>query len=359
MPVPTKNKSTSRPRAIVLTRLSALGDVALTIPAVYDLCMARPDRLVVVVTRPWMTAMMANPPANLRTVGAELNGRHKGIAGMTRLGRELRREYDIEAFVDLHDVLRTKVLRTDMRLHGVPVTVIDKGRSDKRRLVRLGADEYARQGLPALPSTVDRYRDAIARAGYTDIPRRFRSLFPTMPRSTTTRIGIAPFAAHPGKKYHADRMAETIRRLATRPDTEIYLFGAGADETRTLDSWSAARPNIINMAARRAGLRAEMELMAGLDVMLAMDSGNLHLAAVAGTPRLVSIWGATHPAAGFTPFRPDDPAYTSTILQTRLDCRPCSIYGNRPCRRLDPNDSRPCLTPITPDTILQTLNTLL
>lgn len=356
MPEAKKNK----PRAIVLTRFSALGDVAMTIPPVYDLCMARPDRVVVVVTRTWMGAMMANAPSNLRVVGADLNGRHKGPLGMVRLARELAHDYDIEAFIDLHDVLRTRILRAAMRLQGVPVTIIDKGRRAKRQLVRMGADAYSREGGEPLPATIDRYRDAIDRAGYRDIRRRFTALYPPTAPDGTCRIGVAPFAAHEGKVYPLDKMAEVVRLLADRPDTTIYLFGAGPSETAILDEWAAGRPNIINMAARKAGLRAEMELMATLDTMLAMDSANMHLAAVAGTPRLVSIWGATHPAAGFTPFRPS-PAnggfasgcerlreYTHTIIQTDQPCRPCSIYGNRPCRYPSP---RPCLATISPTTI--------
>ncbi|MDE6541614.1 MAG: glycosyl transferase family 1, partial [Muribaculaceae bacterium] len=67
-----------------------------------------------------------------------------------------------------------------------------------------------------------------------------------------------------------------------------------------------------------------------LDCMLTMDSGNMHLAAIAGTPTL-SIWGATHPYCGFAAWRQSD----ADTIQLPVPCRPCSVFGNRPCRRRD------------------------
>ena len=87
--------------------------------------------------------------------------------------------------------------------------------------------------------------------------------------------------------------------------------------------------------------------MSHLDVMLSMDSGNMHLAAIAGCP-VVSVWGATHPFAGFAPWKqsPDD------VVQADLPCRPCSAYGNKKCYRGD----FACMRMITPEMIVATLN---
>ncbi len=67
--------------------------------------------------------------------------------------------------------------------------------------------------------------------------------------------------------------------------------------------------------------------MRGLRVMLTMDSGNMHLASLVGT-RVVSIWGATHPFAGFLGFGQSE----DDCIQRDLPCRPCSIYGNKACK---------------------------
>ena len=100
----------------------------------------------------------------------------------------------------------------------------------------------------------------------------------------------------------------------------------------------------MGAVGRTSVLAAELELMRGLDVMLSMDSANMHLASLVGT-RVVSVWGATHPYAGFLGWgqRAED------CVQKDLPCRPCSIYGSKPCRY---GDYR-CLNSITPEEIVK------
>ena len=101
----------------------------------------------------------------------------------------------------------------------------------------------------------------------------------------------------------------------------------------------------VDDVKRLADMAAEMKLMASLDVMLAMDSSNMHLAAL--TPvRLLTLWGATHPLGGFLPWGRD----AGICLQRDLPCRPCSIYGAKPCRL---GDLR-CMD-ISPDEIVERL----
>ena len=70
----------------------------------------------------------------------------------------------------------------------------------------------------------------------------------------------------------------------------------------------------------------ELVLMSHLNVMLTMDSANMHLASLVHVPT-VSVWGATHPYAGFGGFQ----VKGSEVIQLPLECRPCSIYGKTPC----------------------------
>ena len=94
----------------------------------------------------------------------------------------------------------------------------------------------------------------------------------------------------------------------------------------------------------------ELALMSHLDVMLAMDSGNMHLASLVGTP-VVSVWGATHPYAGFMGWGQSE----KNAVQISLPCRPCSIFGNKPCIRGD----YACLRQITPNQIIEKVESLL
>jgi ADP-heptose:LPS heptosyltransferase len=87
--------------------------------------------------------------------------------------------------------------------------------------------------------------------------------------------------------------------------------------------------------------------MSFFDAMISMDSANMHLAALVGT-RVVSIWGATHPFCGFMGWR----QRKEDAVQLDMVCRPCSVFGNRPCRRGDFH----CMYGISPERIIQTLD---
>ena len=61
--------------------------------------------------------------------------------------------------------------------------------------------------------------------------------------------------------------------------------------------------------------------------MISMDSGNAHLAAMLGV-KVITLWGATHPFAGFKPFdQPLENCITSD--RDKYPLLPTSIYGNK------------------------------
>lgn len=141
-------------------------------------------------------------------------------------------------------------------------------------------------------------------------------------------IGIAPFAAHKGKIYPLDRMEKVVQLLKEKqPDCHIYLFCGKGEELELMQKWAKKYDLIV---ATGEGIRADLEKMKKLDVMISMDSGNMHLASIVGL-RVVSIWGATHPYAGFLGWGQK----MEDCIQKDLPCRPCSIYGNKPCLRGD------------------------
>ena len=78
-----------------------------------------------------------------------------------------------------------------------------------------------------------------------------------------------------------------------------------------------------------------------------MDSANMHLASLVGT-KVVSIWGGTHPYAGFLGWNQKE----SDCVQLDLPCRPCSVYGNKPCFRSD----YACMNGIVPELIIDKLS---
>ncbi len=115
------------------------------------------------------------------------------------------------------------------------------------------------------------------------------------------------------------------------------------EEQRLAADLAAKRDNIVSVIGTM-NLGDELNLMANLDVMLTMDSVAMHMGSLVGTP-VVSVWGATHPYAGFYGLG-QDPTHA---VQLPLECRPCSVGGNKPCQY---GDYR-CLVGIAPETIVE------
>ena len=78
--------------------------------------------------------------------------------------------------------------------------------------------------------------------------------------------------------------------------------------------------------------------------MVSMDSSALHMSSLVGVP-VVSVWGATHPFAGFYGFGQDP----SLAVQLDMACRPCSVYGNKPCLY----GTYACMSGIPPEAIVE------
>lgn len=336
--------------AVVAMRLSALGDVAMTIPALYDAALASPGQRFVMVTRSAFKGIFLDLPANLTVVGIDPHAEHyRGVKGMWRLFRELRRDYGMTCFIDLHDVLRSKMIRLFCRLAGIRRSVIDKGRADKKRLTRDGHKMME----PLRPMT-QRYRDTFLRAGLP-CPESFAGYEKPVPGSKAAEItgnhsagehlvGIAPFARHRGKIYPTELMEQVVAGLMADPSVRIILFGGGGDEAATLSAWAEKYgQRVMSLAGKKLGFEVELGVMSLLDCMVSMDSGNMHLASLAGTS-VVSVWGATHPYVGFGGWRQD----ASGCVQLPLECRPCSVFGDKPCKS---GDYR-CMTGIAPEVII-------
>lgn len=337
---------------MLAARFSAIGDVAMTVPVLYSACRCYPQLRFVMLTRPSMVPIFACAPSNLTVLGIDVKSdTYSGPGGMRRLAAEMRREYSPAVFIDLHDVLRTRLLALFLRLHGVPCTHIDKARSKRRALTR-----RSNKVMLPLTGSRDRYAAAFARAGLP-LKEMFDGLYggrcaaPAEAYATITApkpageswIGIAPFAAHEGKVYPPELMEQVVSALAARPHTRIFLLGSAGSEQDTLSAWAEKYPAATCLAGKRYGFAAELALFNHLDCMLSMDSANMHLAAIASTPT-VSIWGATHPYCGFTAWRQTD----NDFIQLPVPCRPCSVFGNKPCLRGD----LMCLRAIRPDAVI-------
>jgi ADP-heptose:LPS heptosyltransferase len=337
------------PKHILVIRFSAMGDVAMTVPAIKNLLQQHPDLHISFVSNAFF-APLFEALERVHFYPADLKGKHNGIAGLYRLFRELKMNR-FDAIMDLHNVLRSQVLRSFFKLTGYKIFVIDKGREEKKVLARREHKVFRQ-----LTSTHQRYAEVFRKAGLAvelnaaapiftkqALPVSIQSFF----HEDKKVIGVAPFAQHEEKMYSLERMKEILKLLAV--NNNILLFGGGKYETDVLQEWEKEIANVFAVAGKFP-FKEELAIISNLDLMLSMDSANMHLASLYKVP-VVSVWGATHPFAGFYGWGQDE----KNIVQIDLECRPCSVFGNKPCFRGD----HACMQWISIDNITQKIASLL
>lgn len=304
-----------------------MGDVAMTVPVLRVLSQTYPELKITVLSRPFFKSFFEKIP-NLDFLEADVYGKHKRF-GLITLAKDAK-ELGIDAVADLHNVIRSKIITKYLKFKGLKTATIDKGRAEKKVLI---ASEG--KNISQLKTTHQRYADVFEKLGFPiDLkqfvaPPRMR-LVPKLNGligvESKKLIGIAPFAAYKSKMYPLSLMAEVIRELDETDKYRIFLFGGGKKEIEKLQKLENPFTNVTNGAGKLT-FEEELALISNLDLMLSMDSGNGHLAAMYGVP-VVTLWGVTHPFAGFVPFNQPE---SNQLLADRAQYPmiPTSVYGNK------------------------------
>ena len=302
---------------ILAYRFSAFGDVAMTMPVFREFLEQNPDVEIVMVSRNNFQSLFADIP-NVIFHGIDLDD-YKGFLGVRRLGKELLKQYNPDYIADLHDVIRSKILDKIYSRKGLKVFKINKGKEEKEKLT----DVWDLDKIQ-LKKTVERYADVFRDMGFKlELSHQLR------PKTNQkSGIGFAPFAQHKGKMLPLEKSFELVKILSKKHT--IYFFGGGKKEIETLENWEKQIPNTKSLAGK-LNLSEELDKISQLEVMISMDSANMHLASIVGT-RCVSVWGATHPYAGFLGF---GQAENDVVQINDLTCRPCSVFGDKECYRGD------------------------
>lgn len=292
----------------------------MAVPLVRALAEQYPDLDITMLSRRnWEPLFRAMPP-NVHFYGADLKHHHFGREGLDLLLRDIDyRSFDVVA--DLHGVLRSDYLTLRMHLAGIKTRRIQKNKPSRLWL----RSRFNRHKRP-LPRMSDRYKRVFARLGY---PIADTVIIPPAAPVERKNIGIAPFAAHKGKIYPLAKMEQVVAVLGdimAQRGEAVLLFGAGPSEKATLDHWERKYKGVTSMVGKYA-LDEDVRLMSTLRLMLTMDSGNMHLASLAGT-KCLSIWGATDRKMGFSAYGQTE----ADCICRDLPCRPCSTYGDTPCR---------------------------
>ncbi len=332
-------------------RLSAMGDVVLTVPIVREV--ARYNR-VIVLTKPLFRDFFLGIQ-NVVVISADTSGAHKGLMGLFRLYHAIESNEKIDLVLDLHNVIRSRILSVIYRISGRKVFTIDKGRKAKKRFIRKPEQDD-------LIHTTERYRRVFDIAGIktgnplmtafviSDKERAFANNYLSGPEFQNKKlIVVAPFAKHLTKQWPISLMKVLLSDLAQTGKVHTFLLG-GKNEKESLSDLAAGLDNTTVLAGELT-IRQELATMSMMDVMISMDSSNLHMAAVSGI-KTISLWGGTHPGIGFGPIGSQSHSIIQIPLE-EIECRPCTIYGKGDCR-LKENKFK-CLYYIRPQMILDEL----
>lgn len=312
-----------------------MGDVAMLFP-VLRAVLAQNNLEITLLTRPQFAPIFSSI-TQLNVVSVDLKNTYSGLAGLWALAKRiqsLRPDY----FLDLHDVLRTKIIRSFLGILGVSATKFDKGRAEKKRRVSHFDPEAS-----WLSSTHQRYAEAFRVLGAEvdlesvvlepltdggssdDTSNPVQSFLNAIHTKDGALIGLAPFAAYPGKTYPLDCSKALCAALTSRGH-QVLLFGAPGAEAEALAQLAQDQKK-AHLVAGKWTFNQELELIGRLNLMIAMDSSNGHLAANFGLP-VITLWGATHPSLGFTPFGQSKNRQLCADRQ-QYPKLPTSVYGNK------------------------------
>ncbi len=330
------------PKHMVIIRFSALGDIAMTVPVVKNLLQQNPSLRVTFVSVPFVKPFFVGIE-RLDFFAADIKKEYKGVLGIWKLARHIKKQVAFAAVADLHDVLRTKLLRFFL---GKETAIINKGRKEKKELTRA-----ANKKLRPLKTGFQRYAAVFEELGfllhlniekgYLNLPTD-ESLLP-FKKDKAVLIGLAPFAKHNAKMYPLDKMFKVVQLLTQNDNVKLLLFASKA-ELPLIEYWPAQAKNVFIMAGK-LNLDQELNVISQLNAMISMDSANMHLASLFGVP-VISIWGGTHPFLGFYGW---GQSYDN-ILQTDLPCRPSSVFGNKDC---PVHGAAGCMQQISPEMVAE------
>lgn len=342
-------------KKILAVRFSAFGDVLLTYPVLKSVCELNPNVEIIFLTQNNLVGFFKDIPG-LKVIGADLKGEHKGILGLYRLAQKIKKEYDIDYVCDLHQVTRTHLLNF---LLNKKTFKIDKGRKEKRMFIK-------HKIFDNLKHSTERYMDVFKSCGLMTaesikglgeikfekkvLSEKLNSVFEVQDKDVF-KLGFAPFAKHATKTWPMEHLEKFLSLNQQSAKMKIYMFGGRGEESLKLEALEKKYSLVRNLAGKFS-FEEEISLIQKMNLMVVMDSANMHLAGLSGTP-IISIWGGTHPGVGFYPI--SNRAEILQIDRKDLNCRPCSVFGRSDC----PKTHFKCMLDIKPEQLIEKVSSLL
>lgn len=323
----------------LILRLSALGDVVFALESLAAIRAAEPDAVVdwVVEDRaagllrghPWVNEVLVYPRRRLSRMLARPWLWLHAARELGRHGRRLRRTaYD--AVLDLHGNFKSGLhvwfARGRRKIGFSRARARELSWLAVRERVDLGtrAGHRAEQGLQLVAQLLGReppdvegplipVREKAAREADACLARHPRGTGGPLVCIAPGSSGFAAFKRWPAAR-HRD-LALALQREGARV---VLCTGPGED---ALAAAIGTAPDILWCDGGRLGLPVYLEVLRRADVLVAADSGPLHMAQAVGT-KTVALFGPKDPAI-YGPRRT-----RSIVLRYPVPCVPC---GRRDC----------------------------
>jgi len=241
----------------------------------------------------------------------------KNFSDLKELAKELS-GYSL-AF-DLHSTLKTRLLT---RFFSFPVYTYKKHALLRRLMTVFKPLKSKWLFVPEL------YADALRKAGIeVKNPRpeiavsekerkKVRKYLPPSPF-----VVVAPGARWEAKRYPLEKFLAVVLNLKERG---FSLVSIGGKEDWEVGKFLEEKAGAFNLCGKLT-LRESLAVISLSSGVISNDSAVLHMGRAVKVP-VLAIFGPTHPAFGFAPFKDE-----GTALTRNLPCSPCSLHGKTRCR---------------------------
>ena len=291
----------------------------MTVPVISILRSTHPEiKITLLTTKFFSTLYNQIPEINF----LYFEPKHKTVPGLFGLSRKINK-INPDFIIDLHDVLRTKILRLFLINKFGQTVVVNKGRKEKKLLIRGIKSEPLKSMHRRYAETFEALNIKINIDDFSYYKKIKITNHNYAFSSNDKLIGIAPFARHQCKEYSINNIINFIDSLDK--SWQILIFGAPGNEEQKIIKLCNNKSN-RHVISSNYNLEQQMAIMSNLDVMISMDSANGHIASLFGID-VITIWGATHPNSGYGPL--NQPKENSIVPDlNKYPDLPVTIYGS-------------------------------
>lgn len=319
----------------LIVRYHRLGDAIIVLPLIYDLAIKYPKEKFSVLSNSKLECLFKIMPNNVEFIpmvskkrGATFRGLRFTIQKQLMLLKLGLQKFDNIALLQSESF--------DLRLFKIferkKVNIIKNNKPEFDSTKRLSLRCNDNQTI------INLHKNIFKKLGYINLDVTSFDASPlksTNLSSLSNRLGFdlnkkilafAPFSFREGKIYPLDKMEQVIQYFSLKSEQyEILVFGGGNKEKAIVNDWKKKSPRLVNLIDK-IPFEDEVLIIAHANLIITMDSANLHLASLLNTP-VISIWGTTVPKCGYYPEK--EPI--ERAISKDLDCQPCSLWGDDAC----------------------------